>query len=146
VKRISLAELQATQKDEPALHSLFSSDLIEAISQEALKARYSLAPPAPAQRHSAAGDSIRVGVAVTNLNGVAYGYEVAPAGKFTYIDYCDQVTRNAQAATCDNVEFWEPLRQAAVACGAFPIAFRVRDLQRSAKGEPEDYSDENLEP
>jgi hypothetical protein len=146
VKRISLAELQATREDEPALDSLFSSDLIEAISQETLKARYASAPPPPAQRHPAAGDSIRVGVAVTNLNGVAYGYEVAPSGRFTYIDYCDQVTRNAQAASCDNAEFWEPLRQAAVACGAFPIAFRAQDLQRSAKGEPDDYDAANLEP
>jgi hypothetical protein len=146
VKRISLAELQATQKDEPALDSLFSSDLIETISRETLLARYSSAPPAPAQRHAAAGDGIRVGVAITNLNGVAYGYEVAPAGKFTYLDYCDQLTRNAQAATCDNAKFWEPLRQAAVACGAFPIAFRPQDVQRSAKGEPDDYAAENLEP
>ena len=146
VKRISLAGLQATQKDEPALHSLFSSDLIEAISRETLLSRYSTTPPAAAQRHAATGDSIRVGVAVTNLNGVAYGYQVAPAGKFTYIDYGDQFTRNAQAATCDNAEFWEPLRQAAVASGAFPIAFRAKDLQRSAKGEPDDYAAENLEP
>ena len=33
VKRISLAELQATQDDEPALNSLFSSNLVKAISR-----------------------------------------------------------------------------------------------------------------
>ena len=146
VKRISLAELQTTQKDEPALDSLFSSDLIETISRETLLARYSAMPPAAAQKHAGAGDSIRVGVAVTNLNGVAYGYPVAPSGKFTYIDYADQFTRNAEAPACDNADFWEPLRQAAVACGAFPIAFRPQDVQRSAKGEPDDYAAENLEP
>ncbi len=146
VKRVSLEGLQATQEEEPALHSLFSSDLIEAISQEMLMARYASANLPPAQRHPAAGDAIRVGVALTNLNGVAYGYAVAPSGKFSYIDYTDEMTRYAEAASCDNAEFWEPLRQAAVASGAFPIAFRPRDLERSAKAEPNDYAHRNLEP
>jgi hypothetical protein len=146
VKRISLAGLQATQEDEPALHSLFSSDLIESISEETVKARYASTPPPAQERHPAVRDELRVGVALTNLNGVAYGYAVEPTGKFTYIDYCDQMTRHAQAASCDNAAFWEPLRQAAVACGAFPIAFRTQDVQRSAKGEPDDYDRANLEP
>ncbi len=146
VKRISLAGLQATQNDEPALLSLFSSDLIETISKEALTARYATLPPPPAQRHPGVGDAIRVGVALTNLNGVAYGYPVTPGGKFVYIDYGDQLTRHVVAATCDTEDFWEPLRGASVSCGAFPIAFRARNLQRSAKGEPDDYSGQNLEP
>ena len=66
VKRISLAGLQATEDNEPALNSLFSSNLIEAISREALKERYAM-PLAPQQRHAAVGDSIRVGVAITCL-------------------------------------------------------------------------------
>jgi Patatin-like phospholipase len=147
VKRIGMDGLQATQDDELALHSLFSSDLIESISKETLMARYASSPPSMAVRHTAAGDEIRVGVALTNLNGVAYGYPVQPAGKFDYIDYCDQLTRHVVAATCDNAEFWEPLRQAAVASGAFPVAFRAQDMQRSAKGEPDDYNAlKNLEP
>ena len=146
VKRISLEGLQATQDDEPAIDSLFSSDLIEAISKEALKERYATLPPPPAQRHAAVEDAIRVGVALTNLNGVAYGYPVTPGGKFVYIDYGDQLTRHVVAASCDTADFWEPLRQAAVACGAFPVAFRAQDLQRSAKSEPDDYTGQNLEP
>jgi hypothetical protein len=145
VKGISLQSLQQTQPDEPALHSLFSSDLIEQISKNMLLARYQTAPPQPAIRHSAAADTIRVGVALTNLNGVDYGYPVRPDGKFIYIRYGDQRTRVASADT-DNADFWEPLRQAAVACGAFPFAFRSQDVQRSAKLEPRDYPDSNLEP
>ncbi len=146
VKRISLAGLQATQDDEPALNSLFSSDLVETISKEALLGRYATMPPSPAQRHAAVEDSLRVGVALTNLNGIAYGYPVTPGGKFVYINYGDQMTRYVVASTCDTGAFWEPLREAAVACGAFPVAFRVRDVQRSAKNEPEDYTGDNLEP
>jgi hypothetical protein len=91
-------------------------------------------------------NELRVGVALTNLNGVAYGYAVKPGGKFVYIDYGDQLTRRVIAADCDTQDFWEPLRQAAVACGAFPAAFRPQDVQRSAKREPDDYCAENLEP
>jgi Patatin-like phospholipase len=146
VKRISLAGLQATGDDEPALHSLFSSNLIETISREALTARYAAKPPQPAQRFVGVGDELRVGVAVTNLNGVAYGYPVTPGDKFVYIDYGDQLTRHIVAGASDTGEFWEPLRQAAVACGAFPFAFRAQDVQRSCKTEPDDYPGDNLEP
>jgi hypothetical protein len=146
VKRISLAGLQATEENEPALNSLFSSNLIEAISREALKTRYATMPLPPPQRHPAVEDSIRVGVAITNLNGVGYGYSVIPGGKFVYIDYGDQLTRLVEASSCDTGAFWEPLRQAAVACGAFPGAFRPQDMERSSKTEPNDYAGENLEP
>jgi hypothetical protein len=145
VKGISLAGLQATEDDEPALNSLFSSNLVETISNEALKARYAAIPPSPAQAHASVAGELRVGVALTNLNGVAYGYEVIPGGKFVYIDYGDQLTCHVVAATCDTGDFWEPLRQAAVASGAFPVAFRPQDVQRSAKTQPDDYPGKNLE-
>ncbi len=146
VKRISLAGLQDTGDDEPALHSLFSSNLIDAISREALCTRYGGAAPAAAHRHAAVRDELRVGVALTNLNGVSYGYTVTPSGKFAYTDHADQLTRHVVGASADNQEFWEPLRQAAVACGAFPIAFRARDVQRSCCNEPYDYPEQNREP
>jgi hypothetical protein len=145
VNRISLKGLQAAEDNEPALHSLFSSDLIDTISKETLLERYATAPP-PAQRHAAVGEELYVGVALTNLNGVAYGYPVTPGGKFVYINYSDQLTRRVTAANCDTAEFWEPLRKSAVACGAFPIAFRVQDVQRSAQKEPDDYPVTNREP
>jgi hypothetical protein len=146
VKRISLAGLQDPGDDEPAMQSIFSSDLIKTISEEALMSRYA-APPAPAPiLHAAAGDRMHVGVALTNLNGVAYGYPVTPGDKFTYVDYGDQMTRRVAGPDCDSATFWEPLRQAAVACGAFPFAFRTEDVQRSAKAERDDYGSGNREP
>jgi Patatin-like phospholipase len=144
VNRISLAGLQATQGDEPALDSLFSSDLIEAISREELTARYTAEPPPAQKRHISVTDQICVGMALTNLNGVAYGYQVIPSGRFVYLDYSDQITRTVDAAKCDRKDFWEPLRAAAVACGAFPVAFRPQDLKRSAKSETADFPPDNL--
>lgn len=143
VKAISLAGLQNTQTDEPALHSLFSSDLIEKISADVVMARYKTNPPSPsAVRHLAAAPVIRLGVALTNLDGIDYGYEVKPEGEFIYINYGDQMTRMAEGAASDNEDFWKPLSEAAVACGAFPFAFRAKDLMRNRS----EYSVPNLLP
>jgi predicted acylesterase/phospholipase RssA len=148
VERISLEGLQRTAADEPALHSIFSSNLIEAISKETLLGRYAVSPPKPAQRHAAAAQAIRVGVAMTNLNGVEYGYPVLPSGEFVYLNYGDQRTRLVDSTdpACDTEAFWGPLRQAAVASGAFPMAFRPQDMQRSRLNEPDDYLGGNLRP
>jgi Patatin-like phospholipase len=142
VKTISLAGLQNTQNDEPPLHSLFSSDLIEKISSDVVTGRYKTNPLPPASRHPAAADTIHLGVALTNLDGVNFGYDVKPDGKFVYIDYGDQMTAVADGAASDNQAFWKPLSQAAVACGAFPFAFRSKDLMRNRS----EYSKNNLEP
>jgi hypothetical protein len=146
VSRITLAGLQDPARDEPALHSVFSSDLIEAISREAITDRYKPHPHPPAVKHPIVPPSLGVGVAITNLNGVAYGYPIEPAGQFVYLDYVDQLTRQVLFDLTDTSEFWEPLRQAAVACGAFPIAFRAQNLHRSAKTESDDFPPENREP
>lgn len=145
VRRIDLEGLQATQDDEPALHSIFSSNLIQQIAREVLLGRYQKTPLPPRQRHASVGDELRVGVALTNLNGVAYGYPVKPSGQFTYIEYCDQLTRHVVASSCDNSDFWQPLAHAAVGSGAFPMAFRPPDLSRSAQGEP-DYPAQAMVP
>jgi predicted acylesterase/phospholipase RssA len=144
VDRIDLSGLQQTQPEEPALHSLFSSDLIQTISRETLLSRYASSPPPPPRPHAAVDGSLRVGVALTNLNGVDYGYKVEPNGEFVYREYSDQLTRMVDASS-DNPVFWEPLRRAAVACGAFPIAFRAQDVDRHRKGgDQDDYASNKL--
>jgi hypothetical protein len=147
---IDIEALQATKAHEPALISLFSSDLIERISNETLLGRYSsgFPPSPPAIPHPSVdeGKPLRVGVALSNLNGVDYGYQVQPQGVFEYRAYADQMTReiNPLDATCDTRLFWTPLHEAAVACGAFPFAFRPKEVDRNAGSEPNDYPSETL--
>jgi hypothetical protein len=119
--------------------------LIETISEETLTARYETAPPPPAEPHASVDGEIRVGAALTNLNGLPYGYPVTPGGRFTYIDYADQRTRHVMGPQSDTRDFWEPLRQAAVASGAFPFAFRPKAIERSKAADPDDYNSPNLE-
>jgi predicted acylesterase/phospholipase RssA len=144
VKRISLTGLQATGINESALQSVFSSNLIATISVESVMARYDNNPPPQADPHPAVDGNLSIGLALTNLNGLAYTYPVTPGGQFTYIDYGDQMTRRIIANNCDSAIFWEQLRQAAVACGAFPIAFRTQDIVRSKQTDPDDYISPNL--
>jgi patatin-like phospholipase len=140
VQTISLAGLQNTGDDEAPLHSIFSSDLIEKISAAVVMGRYATDPPSPAAtRHPAAAETIRLGVALTNLNGIDYGYKVQPGNQdFIYIDYGDQMTALADGAAADRQDFWKPLSEAAVACGAFPFAFRAKDLERRRNEYPPD--------
>ena len=143
VKRIDLKGLLDTGANESAVDSLFSSDLIETISHEMILARYDATPlPAPIP-HPAIASKIYVSVAMTNLNGVDYGYPVEPGGRFVYTRYVDQRSRPIDSSS-DNAAFWEPLREAAVACGAFPIAFRPRDIERSRLQETDDYPNDNI--
>ena len=142
VQGISIQALQQPQADEKATHSLFSSNLIVNISKASLTARYASAGPvAPAIPHAAAAPVIQLGMALTNLNGVDYGYDMKPNGQFIYTRHQDQMIRvlDATPAT-DNLETWDEIRGSAVACGAFPIAFRTQDLQRARV----DYTSPNV--
>jgi Patatin-like phospholipase len=145
VKRINLEGLQDTGDEENALQSIFSSDLIKEISEEVVMGRYKNGAPPPAAPHPAVDGQLSVGVALTNLNGLPFTYQVTPKGEFTYIDSGDQMTRPIDAKTCDNAGFWEPLRAGAVACGAFPIAFRTQQISRSKATDPGDFNSPNLQ-
>jgi patatin-like phospholipase len=129
VQDIDIEGLLALQSDEDPSHSILSSNLVETLSAKYLCQRYSThIPPAPV-KHAAAAGAIRLGLALSNLNGIDYSYEVRPTGTFTYTRFEDQLYAKVDSSS-DILDFWEPLRNAAVSCGAFPFAFRVKDLVR----------------
>lgn len=147
VKQINLADLLNTVDDESpesesALRSIFSSDMVERIAAETLLARYESGPlPAPIT-HMAAAKSISLGMTLTNMNGVDYGYDMQPSGKFIFTRHEDQLTRVLSVDGTDNKEVWDEIRNAAVASGAYPLAFRTKELDRKRA----DYTKSNLEP
>lgn len=121
-----------------AAYSIFSSDLIENLSRKYITARYASGQGVGRSRHPAASEMIRLGLALSNLNGVAYSYPLrARQGygneTFGYGRFQDEMVG---AFTADNSDgndagtAWEPWRNAAVSCGAFPFAFRVKELRR----------------
>jgi hypothetical protein len=117
--------------DDPG-KSIFSSDLIAQISQTYLMQRY--ASPSASNRHPAAAANLQLGLALSNLNGVDFGVNVLMGPPFVYTRRQDQLTVaiDSGSAGCDAAAFWDPIRQAAISCGAFPFAFRVVELTRQA--------------
>jgi hypothetical protein len=131
---------------EPALHSLFSSKLVEKIAEESMLGRYAAGKwPAPIT-HMAAARSISVGMTLTNLNGVDYGYDMQPCGKFIYTRHEDQITRVVSVEESDKPEVWRELADASVASGSYPLAFRAKEMDRRrgeyAKGGLEPWTDD----
>jgi hypothetical protein len=148
VRTITLAGLVNTvdkpvPDGDPATLSLLSSNLIEHIAQETLLQQDSSGQiPIVGGMHNAIDPQrgIRLGLALTNINGLNYGRKMFDGTDFLYTDFSDQMIRSI-AATDRSLATWTEIAQAAVGCGAFPFAFRTKDLKR-----PRADFDDDLEP
>jgi len=148
VKRITLKGLVRLKKGEPKWHSLLSSSLIADIGAEMLMdpmtdpAKYPPTGPHPCLEP---GAPLRVGIALTNMNGIDYmiPIEGSKDDGFNYTRSVDQRlftvlphrTEGPLLLTPDGKTSpvtWKDLRDVAVACGAFPFAFRPRQIERNA--------------
>ncbi len=128
---VNLDGLLALQRGEDPAHSIFSSNFVEDISRKYLTQRYDSNAPRAAVHHPAAANTLRLGLALSNLNGVNYSRPTYPTGSFNYTRYQDQTCALITSGSAqDTRDFWEPLRNTAVSCGAFPFAFRMKELTR----------------
>ena len=137
VKDIDISGLLDRQAGELATHSIFSSNCVVEISKKYLGAPY------PVQPHPAlpSGEYLWLGLALSNLNGVDYKQDAATGSQFIYTVHQDQLLRRVDTKSSGNAALWETIRATAVACGAFPFAFRVQDLDRPIT----DYPDAGLD-
>lgn len=135
VTSVDIEGLLARGSGEDVSHSLLSSDFVIGISKRLLTERYAnpLQPLPAARPHSAlpADQTVHLGLALSNLNGVDYSRTTLSGKEFTYTRHEDQFVRDIQQTAGDRADLWESIRAAAVACGAFPVAFRVQDLVRN---------------
>jgi hypothetical protein len=135
INDISLTAMLNLAAGEDPGHSIFSSQLIEAISKKYITARYATVPPPAPVSHPAIDptNTVKLGLALSNLDGVDYGMPLRTGGSFTYTRYQDQYRREYTVSTAsDDGAIWEDARNAAVSCGAFPFAFAVKAVQRTA--------------
>jgi hypothetical protein len=147
VADVSLEGLLSMRGADDATKSILSSEEVIAISRRYLTERYRSHIDPVSEKHPAAANLIRLGLALSNLNGVDYGVPIfsramgGAADKFVYTRHQDQLSTWIEPgkSTIDDIEdFWEPLRNAAVSCGAFPFAFKVVDVIRHASEYTED--------
>jgi predicted acylesterase/phospholipase RssA len=75
---VDMEGLLALQNSEDPTHSILSSDFVESISRKYLTQRYQAQTLPAATRHAAAADRIRLGLALSNLNGVNYTKPTLP--------------------------------------------------------------------
>jgi Patatin-like phospholipase len=118
---------------DPASLSLLASSLIEQISKNTLAQQDSTGSiPLLGGMHNAIdlARGLRLGLALTNVNGVNYGYELFGGGEFRYTNFSDQMLRAFSVAD-RSFPPWSEVSEAAVACGAFLFAFRTKDLTRT---------------
>jgi hypothetical protein len=138
VKDISLDRLLALEQTEKTALSFFSSNAIETIADDYITGKFR--PKMPYRRHPAVNRSLKLGLALSNLVGVDYAYPIARKkgqsenNTFDYTSFEDQ--KIGELTFTDKpdgelAEEWRPWRDAAVACGAFPFAFRVKELIRA---------------
>ena len=143
VKDVDLTDLLAKQSDESWTESILSSDLIVEVSNRYITDPYSAGGNLkPEEPHKAIGPKdpnpannlakIKLGLAMSNLNGIDYSIPLLSGGAMPYTRFQDQVIVeiDAMKEAHNTSDFWEPIRAAAVACGAFPFAFRVQELFR----------------
>ena len=133
INDISLkAMLDLTEDDDPT-HSIFSSQLIDAISKKYLTSRYENDPPSERIAHPSINKEkpLKFGLSLSNLNGIDYGLPTRTGDEFTYTRYQDEYRRDfAYSQASDVFGVWNDARNAALATGAFPFAFAVKALQR----------------
>jgi Patatin-like phospholipase len=117
--------------NESAGMSIFSSNFVQGVAQNFLLGRYGKSPLPPATPHPALNPAgtISLGLSLSNLNGVDFQRKLLSGGDFNYTRFQDQITFGLGGAT-DTATAWTPIMHAAVACGAFPFAFRPCDLSR----------------
>jgi hypothetical protein len=137
VERISLMGLVRMRWKEKKWHSLFSSDLINSIGQEMLVKSMQepgSGPHKAVERIDGVPQPLRVGLALTNLNGIDYMIPIVgnDDGGFNYTNSVDQMTFKVTVHGQGDAAQWERMRDAAVGSGAFPLAFRPKAVDRQA--------------
>ena len=126
---------------EPAANSLLSSDCVIDISLSSITDRYAtnLVPPKKPHPALTSDSDLFLGLSLSNLSGIDYERRTESGNEFVYTDHQDEFLCQLHPATADTLATWEPIRSAAVSCGAFPFAFRAQDLVRGSKDYPNPY-------
>lgn len=138
VERISLMGLARMRWSERKWHSLFSSDLIETIGEDMLvnsMREKGSGPHAAVEKVNDVPETLRVGLALTNLNGIDYMIPIlgSDEGGFNYTSSMGQKIFEVAADGQSDHEQWKQMCAAAVGSGAFPVAFRPKAIEHSVK-------------
>jgi hypothetical protein len=109
--------------------SLLSSDLIWGLAEDVLKT-----PSLPYAPHPAAPHELRMAFTLSNLDGVRYGLGYANVpGRFDTTVFSDWIVFRlgpGAPAQAPLGSLWDSMKRAAIASGAFPLAFPPVGVER----------------
>lgn len=136
VNRVDIDDLLNPDLGDDPSKSLLSSNRIRDNANYVFLQRYKQGS-VTAKPHSAAGEKIQLGLALSNLNGVDYELPTFSCdknglgrGEFIQTRNQDRYTTEVNN-TCDNAQYWTEVMTAGRACGAFPLAFRPLSVERT---------------
>ena len=136
VAEIGIERLLHLHGPDSGQKSIFSSQAVVEISEKYITGRYQSRQNPPPDPHPALdAENLKLGLALANLNGVDYAARLCPAGQLVYTRFKDELIKEfdvKSSAADDNADVWGALRNAAVSCGAFPLAFKAVDVPRRA--------------
>lgn len=132
VKEADILDLLAgTPATDPPGLSVLASSFVDKIA-----AKYLLDEPTGPRHPAVPAAGVRLGLSMSNITGVDYSVPThTPSGlaAFTYTRFQDEfVWRLTQPGRVE----WMAVREAAIACGAFPLAFRARGIRRTKEDYP----------
>lgn len=145
VEEISLLGLVKMKASEMKWHSLFSSDLIARIGHKRLidsMRNPSGKSHAAIEKINQAPDVLRLGMAITNLNGIDYMIPILGVreGGFNYTSSVDDKRYELSATGVTEIQkgltkvaTWKEMCETAIASGAFPVAFRATAVDHSVE-------------
>ena len=140
VKSVDIDGLLTMAPGDNEKNSLLSNGFIKEIADRLINNRYQSVGNQlgqPIQKpHVASAKEIRLGLAMSNLNGIdyqvdtlSYLYESIGQSSFTQTRHQDRYTATLNKHT-DNKQIWLDITTAARGCGAFPVAFSPVKLLR----------------
>jgi Patatin-like phospholipase len=138
VERISLLGLARMHRKERKWHSLFSSDLIDSIGEIMLIRSMEdegSGPHAAVEQVGGVPETLRVGLALTNLGGIDYMIPILgnDDGGFNYTSSLDQKLFEVKPGTRTDTAMWKVMCKASVGSGAFPVAFRPKAVEHACE-------------
>ncbi|WP_340680484.1 patatin-like phospholipase family protein [Paraglaciecola sp.] len=137
VKSVDIDGLLKHHEGDNPNTSLLSTGFVNSIANNLILSRYADGNVTPSpQPHIASATTIKLGLAMSNLNGVNYARNIFEAthqgfasGKFVETRFQDRFTTELGNHT-DNQQDWQNITNAARCCGAFPLAFSPISLMR----------------
>lgn len=129
VRMVDISGLLDPHEGDNPNTSILSTGFVKSIADNLILNRYQTGSALSQKQHPACNGEIKLGLAMSNLNGVDYARDIFTAthaglgdGKFVETRYQDRVTDSLDS-TSDSKNVWARLANAARCCGAFPFAF-----------------------